>query len=488
MKNKRIGHLWLFQFAADFAAIVAAYYTTLVFRFHSELGAQFFTAVNRRLGLRDTGVLGEEFEAFYVASAPRIILILTATLCVLYALRDLYPGRRFLRRRPVAWNVLVANVVALAIFYTYFYLQRNVWHPRSFFVTLLAFNVVYCVLFRNAVDRFLVWLRRRWGLDTCRALLVGDSGEADFLQVLIEEVHPHGIQIVERVRRAEDETFDQLVEKVRRIGRAGEAAMLIVVEPELEVAQIMRLLEVADGLDASVKVFSNQLNVVMTRARLPVDTVKGVPLVHFEQPSVGRRGRKARRALEMGVTGGATVCLLPLIGLIALVIKATSRGPVFFAQERLGVNRKPFRMLKFRTMHERADELQAELEEFNESGDGLFKIRQDPRVTPVGRALRRFSLDELPQLLNVLRGEMTLVGPRPLPRRDFANYYEEWHYGRHAGLPGLTCLWQVSGRSDIDFHNMCILDVYYLRNQNWILDLKIVLRTFWVVLFAKGAY
>jgi len=145
-------------------------------------------------------------------------------------------------------------------------------------------------------------------------------------------------------------------------------------------------------------------------------------------------------------------------------------------------------MLKFRTMHDRAAELQAQVEEFNESGTGLFKIRKDPRVTGVGRVLRRFSLDELPQLLNVLRGDMTVVGPRPLPRRDFENYYEDWHYGRHAGLPGLTCLWQISGRSDIDFHNMCILDVFYLRNQIWVLDLKILLRTFWVVLFAKGAY
>ena len=109
-------------------------------------------------------------------------------------------------------------------------------------------------------------------------------------------------------------------------------------------------------------------------------------------------------------------------------------------------------------------------------------------MTHVGRFLRRFSLDEVPQLINILRGEMTLVGPRPLPRRDFENYHEEWHYSRHGGLPGLTCLWQVSGRSDVNFHNMCILDDYYLRNQNLILDIKILARTVGVVLFAKGAY
>jgi lipopolysaccharide/colanic/teichoic acid biosynthesis glycosyltransferase len=170
------------------------------------------------------------------------------------------------------------------------------------------------------------------------------------------------------------------------------------------------------------------------------------------------------------------------------LIRLTSRGPALFVQERIGINRRPFQMFKFRTMYNRADEMQAEIEELNESGEGLFKIRHDPRVTPVGRLLRRFSLDELPQLFNVLKGNMNIVGPRPLPRRDFNNYYEKWHYNRHEGLPGLTCLWQVSGRSDVNFYNMCILDVYYLRNRSSVLDAKILLRTIGVVLFAKGAY
>ncbi len=169
-------------------------------------------------------------------------------------------------------------------------------------------------------------------------------------------------------------------------------------------------------------------------------------------------------------------------------MRLSGPGPILFVQERIGVNRKPFRMYKFRTMHHGADELQAELEELTDKQDTLFKIREDPRITRVGRFLRRFSLDELPQLINVVRGEMLLVGPRPLPRRDFENYYEQWHYSRHAGLPGLTCLWQVSGRSDLDFHDMCLLDIYYLRNHTWVLDLKILFRTIRVVLFADGAY
>ncbi|MDA1045135.1 MAG: sugar transferase, partial [Verrucomicrobia bacterium] len=178
----------------------------------------------------------------------------------------------------------------------------------------------------------------------------------------------------------------------------------------------------------------------------------------------------------------------PLFLAIALGIKVSSKGQVFYLQERIGKGGKPFRMIKFRTMVSNADQDLSEMLALNESYGGLFKIRCDPRVTKLGRFLRRYSLDELPQLINVVRGEMTLVGPRPLPRSDHEHFSEKWHSGRQDGMPGLTCLWQISGRSDLDFHSMCILDVFYLRNQNWVMDLKIVLRTFSVVLFAEGAY
>jgi lipopolysaccharide/colanic/teichoic acid biosynthesis glycosyltransferase len=180
--------------------------------------------------------------------------------------------------------------------------------------------------------------------------------------------------------------------------------------------------------------------------------------------------------------------LTPVLLLVALCIRLTSSGPALFRQERIGVNRKPFTILKFRTMFAGSESDQADMEHLNESQGALFKIRQDPRVTPVGRVLRRFSLDELPQLVNVVRGEMALVGPRPLPRRDFENYYEDWHYGRHAGLPGITCLWQISGRSLVHFEDMCILDIYYLRNRDWIQDVAILLRTAQAVFLSRGAY
>jgi lipopolysaccharide/colanic/teichoic acid biosynthesis glycosyltransferase len=187
---------------------------------------------------------------------------------------------------------------------------------------------------------------------------------------------------------------------------------------------------------------------------------------------------------------GATLLLIvlsPLLLAIAIAVRVSSRGPVLFHSIRRGIGQQPFPCLKFRTMHSNAEELQADLEELNEASGALFKIRQDPRLTPVGRLLRRFSLDELPQLINVLRGEMSLVGPRPLPERDYL-MLEDWHRKRYLVLPGITGLWQVSGRSELDFDDLVHLDFIYLERWSLALDLTILLKTVPAVVLRRGAY
>lgn len=486
--TRKIKHLWLFDLAADFAAVTAAYFITFGLRFHSTWGIKAFDGITQFLGLLPRGDIGDTYEVFYLSSAFRIIVLLTITLCALYALRDLYPGRRFIKPRRVAWNLVVANVTALALFYIYFYLRRNTFHPRSFFMSLLLTNVFLCLIFRTIMAKGLQLIRRKWRIDTWRTILLGGDAEADFLNRLISSVHPHGIEIVDRLTWNRAMPFEGFLRTVRESIDRRQADMIVSAEKELSVAQIMELLELAGDRRIPLKVLSHHLDIVVNQAGVEADIIHGLPLVHFPAPSPGGWGHRVRRTVDLLAAIPSFLVLLPLIGLIGLAIKLTSRGPVFFVQERIGVDRTPFRMYKFRTMRVGSDEQQAALEEMNESGDGLFKIRNDPRVTPIGRLLRHTSLDELPQLINVLRGEMTLVGPRPLPRRDFENYYETWHYSRHEGLPGLTCLWQISGRSDLGFHHMCILDVYYLRNQDLILDIQILLRTVLVVLFGRGAY
>jgi lipopolysaccharide/colanic/teichoic acid biosynthesis glycosyltransferase len=160
---------------------------------------------------------------------------------------------------------------------------------------------------------------------------------------------------------------------------------------------------------------------------------------------------------------------------------------VLYSDSRVGLGERPFRMYKFRTMVEDAERRKVELEGANEAGGALFKIRRDPRVTSVGRVLRRLSLDEVPNVLNVLRGEMSLVGPRPLPLRDFARL-EPWHRKRYNVLPGMTGLWQVAGRSDLTFDDLVRLDFYYLENWSIWLDVTILFKTPGAVFSQRGAY
>jgi lipopolysaccharide/colanic/teichoic acid biosynthesis glycosyltransferase len=187
------------------------------------------------------------------------------------------------------------------------------------------------------------------------------------------------------------------------------------------------------------------------------------------------------------VSAAVVVLGFPLWVLIATAIKLTSKGPVFFRDTRVGVNEREFEMIKFRTMLADAREQQAALEAANEADGPLFKIKHDPRVTRVGNVLRKLSLDEVPQVLNVLRGEMSLVGPRPLPLRDYVQL-EPWHRKRYNVLPGITGLWQVSGRINLSFDDLVRLDFYYLDNWSIWLDISILAKTLPAVFARRGAY
>ncbi|HTQ68034.1 MAG TPA: sugar transferase [Solirubrobacteraceae bacterium] len=187
---------------------------------------------------------------------------------------------------------------------------------------------------------------------------------------------------------------------------------------------------------------------------------------------------------------GSTLLLIllsPLLLAITVAVRVTSRGPALYRSRRRGIGQRPFACLKFRTMTFDAEQLQGDLEDLNEASGALFKIREDPRLTPVGGFLRRFSLDELPQLVNVLKGDMSLVGPRPLPERDY-EMLEDWHRKRYLVLPGITGLWQVSGRSELDFDDLVNLDFVYLERWSLALDLTILLKTVPAVLTRRGAY
>jgi exopolysaccharide biosynthesis polyprenyl glycosylphosphotransferase len=194
-----------------------------------------------------------------------------------------------------------------------------------------------------------------------------------------------------------------------------------------------------------------------------------------------------KRSIDLAISFTLLVLLSPIFVAAAIAIRLTSKGPIFFRQERLGLNKRRFYIYKFRTMVPNAEKLIASLEDMNEVSGPVFKIKDDPRITGVGKFLRRTSIDELPQLFNILKGEMSLVGPRPLPKRDYDGFSEDWQRRRFSVRPGITCLWQVNGRSSIPFEQWMRLDLQYMDEWSLWLDLKILVLTIPAVLRGSGA-
>jgi exopolysaccharide biosynthesis polyprenyl glycosylphosphotransferase len=260
---------------------------------------------------------------------------------------------------------------------------------------------------------------------------------------------------------------------------------LLVADSGLDEGRLLEIVEAAHRRGVKVRVAPRTTELLIERGEYVPG--QGIPLFELRPPILAGAQWATKRTFDL-VFGVLIVVLgLPIWLLIMLAIKLGSRGPVFYADARIGLGEQEFRMLKFRTMVEGADRQKAALERANEAGTVLFKIRNDPRVTRVGRLLRRLSIDEVPNVLNVLRGEMSLVGPRPLPIRDYERM-EPWHRRRYNVLPGMTGLWQVAGRSNLSFDDLVRLDFYYIENWSVWLDVSILFKTPVAVLARRGAY
>jgi exopolysaccharide biosynthesis polyprenyl glycosylphosphotransferase len=260
---------------------------------------------------------------------------------------------------------------------------------------------------------------------------------------------------------------------------------VLITDPDFPQDEAVELVDRCHRAGVRVRVAPSTMEILMDR----VEFVPGqtLPLFELKPPVFEGIDFVLKRSFDLVVAGGLIVVLSPVMALIALAIRLSSRGPVVYRSMRPGIGGEPFPCLKFRTMYHDAEHRQAELEDRNEKGGPLFKIRDDPRVTPVGRFLRRWSLDELPQLFNVIRGQMSLVGPRPLPQRDY-DHLEDWHRKRYLVLPGMTGLWQISGRSELDFDELVRLDFLYLERWSVFVDLSILLKTIPAVVRARGAW
>ena len=357
----------------------------------------------------------------------------------------------------------------------------NRWMLLSFW--LLASLLLFFVRLskQSVLQQF-----RLHGRNLRRVVIVGTGPRAQQLAEMIEQHTELGYVLVGFIDNVQQPgvigTLDHMAE-ILRDNVVDEMMIALPIKTFYE--EMENIVQVAAEQGITVRMHSDLFTVNLTRA--VAEQLDDQPMLSlYTGPAYGW-GFRCKQTIDFA---GALVLLLllaPLLCVIAVLIKLTSSGPIFFAQERLGHNKHPFRMYKFRTMVANADELQTQLEHRNEAGGPVFKIKDDPRVTPLGRFLRKTSLDELPQLFNVLFGDLSLVGPRPLPRRDFERFDEYWFNRRFSIKPGITCIWQVSGRSNTDFDQWIKQDLEYIDQWSLSLDLKILLKTSPAVLRGTGA-
>ena len=328
------------------------------------------------------------------------------------------------------------------------------------------------------------WLSRRIA-EPERCLVIGDDVSCDWMQLKFARRRSlHAVVVARVVPTETDMSVPSYLDAqhLHQLVAPLHVDRIIITPGRADQDGVINVVHAATSLGLKVSVLPRVLQVVGSSSQF--DDVEGVPLLSLRPLGFTRSSRVTKRALDIAGSAFCLLLLSPLLVAIALLIKVDSRGSVLFRQSRIGRDGKAFRMLKFRTMVENADEYKDQLRDLNQA-DGLFKIAMDPRITRAGRILRRTSLDELPQLLNVIRGEMSLVGPRPLVI-DEDSRLEGWRRRRLKLTPGMTGHWQILGSARIPLEEMARIDYLYVSNWSLWLDVKILLRTIPYVLTAKG--
>jgi exopolysaccharide biosynthesis polyprenyl glycosylphosphotransferase len=352
----------------------------------------------------------------------------------------------------------------------------------------LAFAIAYVASLRFAYEHA-TGLLLRWAGYQRRAILVGTGEHIEAVAHALKDSPESHVNLVGFISlNPRPDNGLRSLGSLRDIGSVidrNRVDEVIIADPAFPQQQAVELVDQCHRRGVRVRVAPSTMEILIHRAEFVPG--QSVPLFELKPPVFEGFDFALKRTFDIIGSALLLALLSPLLLAIVAAIKLTSRGPVIYRSRRPGVGGMPFDCFKFRTMFRDADQRQADLESLNEANGALFKIRDDPRMTRIGKILRRFSLDELPQLVNVLRGQMSLVGPRPLPMRDFARL-EEWHKKRYLVMPGITGLWQVSGRSDLDFDDLVRLDFLYLERWSVFLDLSILVKTVPAVFARRGAF
>ena len=424
-------------------------------------------------------------------------IILTLLLVLTYRTTGVWRRRRGESWLDEAARIVTATAAGITLMMAVtFFLQPSPFSRLLLFWALL-FIVLFIVTARLMRRATLAWLYRRGiGVDRALVIVMGETGRS-VVRTLIARPDL-GFSIVGYL---DDGTVDDS-DNLSRIPRLGDYSELgrylteyapmhsvFIALPNTMHTELLSLLQICQQHGVRAQVVPDLLQLSLNRVEFT--SMAGIPLLSMRDISafghISGTGRVLKRLLDLAIILLLSIPTLLVMAAIAIAIKLDSEGPIIYTSPRVGRDGKLFMMYKFRSMVSNADEQKEALRELNEADGPLFKIKQDPRQTRVGRLLRRLSLDELPQLFNVLSGEMSLVGPRP-PLPEEVELYKPWHRQRLAVVGGMTGLWQVSGRSDLSFDELCMLDIYYIENWTLGLDIRILLQTIPHMLSGRGAY
>lgn len=431
------------------------------------------------------------FNVPYQVYLP-FVAIFTLLLILVYRQHGVYQLRRKISWFDEFYAIVNGTTTSIVIMIVIIFLYRPAFYSRIIFiyagllaVALLSLSRLLKVLLQRRL--------RRQGIGIRRVLIVG-AGEVGRTVMRATVANPEsGFQIVgfldDNPTKGETD-----IGRFRALGSTTNLADILEQEEIDEVIitlpwqyhrKIISLMAQCERQNIRTRIVPDLFQ--MTLNRMHVEEVAGVPMISLKEPGISGLNQLIKRGIDVVFAATALGLFAPLMGLVALMIKMESPGPVLFQQERVGKNGRCFKLYKFRSMVEDAEEQLEALKDFNEADGPIFKMKADPRVTRLGKWLRRLSLDELPQFYNVLRGDMSLIGPRP-PLPAEVEQYQEWHKRRLEIAPGITGLWQVSGRSELTFDEMALLDIYYIENWSLGLDTKILWQTVPRVLFGSGAY
>lgn len=428
----------------------------------------------------------------HVQVYPYLYVVIPILWVITFLVVSVYDPKRIYKPIDELQIVVVATTVAALIFAGLLYLTYRDF-SRWLFVVFVLLDVVLLVGWR--VFARIVFMVGRFPAPERRVLIVGTGEVGQRVGQMIREYDWMGLNLSgyldDNGREAEGGNEELIVhvlgnvEDVRQVVQVRTINDVVIALPQRAYGQVNELVLALHDLPVQVRVVPDYYSLALYRAS--VEDFGGLPMINLRDPALNDVQRLLKRIFDLSLAGLMLMIALPALGIISLLIKLDSAGPVIFRQQRVGENGRLFPMYKFRSMVANAEKLQDQVMQISKDGVLIYKKADDPRVTRIGRFLRHTSLDELPQLFNVLKGDMSLVGPRPeLPW--LVGQYEPWQHKRFAVPQGMTGWWQINGRADKPLHLHTEDDIYYVQNYSLWMDIYILLKTPWVVVRGKGAY